>query len=274
MKTLSIIFSLVACSVMSAKVVAEEVLATDDTSAFHVGASFSPSVLNSEYGDNEIMGYEAFLGYRFNQYFMAQAGYGNYTDNDDSGNELGIDPWIGRLKAMYPISGYASVYLGGGAAYDSDIEETYPMFNTGVYYRLSDNWVADVGYQSIYDIGVNEENLHTLNISLVYEFYTPEPQPVEPEIRIVEKIVEKIVEVPAQCPELCPLPELPQKPSCEIVNKPYLVKKGDWLIRIAKKHDMTLKELLGLNPEYRDNGRDVNLIYPGETINLNYYECE
>lgn len=49
--------------------------------------------------------------------------------------------------------------------------------------------------------------------------------------------------------------------------KPYLVQKGDNLTHIAKKHDVKLTELVDANPIFA-RGRDINLIYAGETLNL------
>jgi len=47
----------------------------------------------------------------------------------------------------------------------------------------------------------------------------------------------------------------------------YIVKKGDCLWNIAKANGMTLGELLAANPQFtKKNGRDPNLIFPGEKV--------
>ncbi len=49
----------------------------------------------------------------------------------------------------------------------------------------------------------------------------------------------------------------------------YIVKKGDCLWNIAKAHGLTLGELLAANPQFtKSQGRDPNLIYPGEAVTI------
>ncbi len=46
----------------------------------------------------------------------------------------------------------------------------------------------------------------------------------------------------------------------------YTVKRGDCLSRIAQTHGITLSELLNANPQFSQNGRDADHIYPGEKV--------
>ncbi len=46
----------------------------------------------------------------------------------------------------------------------------------------------------------------------------------------------------------------------------YLVKKGDNLSTIARRHGMSLQQLVAMNPQLE--GRNLDLIYPGEELNL------
>ncbi len=48
----------------------------------------------------------------------------------------------------------------------------------------------------------------------------------------------------------------------------YTVVRGDTLSGIASAHGITLKELLAVNPQFTTNGRNPNLIYPGENVNI------
>ena len=48
---------------------------------------------------------------------------------------------------------------------------------------------------------------------------------------------------------------------------PYVVKQGDNLTRIARSMGITLQDLLKANPQFQANGRNINLIYPGEKVN-------
>ncbi|GLT20354.1 hypothetical protein GCM10007938_41380 [Vibrio zhanjiangensis] len=44
----------------------------------------------------------------------------------------------------------------------------------------------------------------------------------------------------------------------------YVVEKGDWLITIAQAHNMTLEEIVRINPQIRD----INKLYVGDVINI------
>jgi len=46
----------------------------------------------------------------------------------------------------------------------------------------------------------------------------------------------------------------------------YTIKKGDCLSRIARAHGISLSELRKANPHFWQNGRDPDLIYPGEKV--------
>ena len=48
----------------------------------------------------------------------------------------------------------------------------------------------------------------------------------------------------------------------------YLVKPGDCLSVIARDQGITLGELLVANPQFSTNGRNPDLIYPGETVSI------
>ena len=46
----------------------------------------------------------------------------------------------------------------------------------------------------------------------------------------------------------------------------YTVKSGDSLWKIAQAHGVTLGELLKANPQFSQDGRNPDLIYPGENV--------
>lgn len=48
----------------------------------------------------------------------------------------------------------------------------------------------------------------------------------------------------------------------------YIVQRGDTLSRIAASHGITLNELLAANPQFSTGGRNPNLIYPDEIVNI------
>lgn len=48
----------------------------------------------------------------------------------------------------------------------------------------------------------------------------------------------------------------------------YTVGRGDNLTNIARATGQSLDQLLAANPQFTANGRNPNLIYPGDTINF------
>lgn len=52
------------------------------------------------------------------------------------------------------------------------------------------------------------------------------------------------------------------------MSESYTIKKGDSLWSIAKKHDVTLGELLNSNPQFLENGRNPDLVFPGEEVSI------
>lgn len=59
-----------------------------------------------------------------------------------------------------------------------------------------------------------------------------------------------------------------QMPGSKVIDSAYTVVKGDTLSAIAKKNGMSLDQLLKLNPQFSTGGRNPNLIYPGDKVNL------
>jgi nucleoid-associated protein YgaU len=61
--------------------------------------------------------------------------------------------------------------------------------------------------------------------------------------------------------------EKPVAPAEKPVNKTYSVQKGDNLTRIAQKYYKgRLSDLLRANPQFTANGRNPNLIFPGDKV--------
>lgn len=239
-----------------------------DEHSFGVGGSASVSAFDDNLGEDEALGYEAFINYRATDTFLLQAGYADYTTDIKED----ISPYFVRFKAFLPVSKAASLYFGGGGVYD---ENPYPTLNAGLQYQIKQSWLTDIGYQAIFDLKPGDRNLYTLNIGLIYQFSGIESEVAED---VVQRPVSQMVTIPDPVPEsvieLETVPELPEEPQCRIENDLYYVQKGDWLMKIGKKYNMTLAEVLQLNSKYHDKDRNVDLIYPGEEIKFNYYLCE
>jgi LysM repeat protein len=225
-------------------------------SPYQMSAGAAFSVLD-EVKESESIGYEAMVGYRLRDYLLLEAGLAHYNLSDSITENF--TPMVIRFKTMIPVSDYASLYIGGGAAYDG---ESSPLLTGGVNYRIDRNWYMDVGYQGIFNIESVDSDLYSFNISFVYQFSSKEKMvpiveaaPIVPKIK--EQEVSKIVETVDACVKK---------------SDTYKVKEGDYLVRIANRHNMTLEYFLKINVQF--DHRNIDLIYPGEIITYNYIECD
>ncbi len=228
------------------------------TSSYQMSIGTSFSVLD-DVKESESVGYEAMLGYRFKESILFEAGFGNYGLSESK-------PVLVRFKSMIPVSDYASLYLGGGAAYD---DKSYPLLTAGVNYRIDDNWYVDAGYQGIFDIEAVDTNLYSFNVSLVYRFTNKEE--VTPALEVIP-IVKDIPTMPVVAEDKKTIVPVEEIVACIKKSADYKVKEGDYIISIARKHNMTLSNFLQVNKQF--NSRNINLIYPGEIISYNYIVCE
>ncbi len=226
-----------------------------------IGAAFS--VLD-DIKESESIGYEAMLGYRFKGAILFEAGFGNYGLSGSKPYEF--KPVLVRFKSMIPVSDYASLYLGGGAAYD---DKSYPLLTAGVNYRIDDNWYVDAGYQGIFDIEAVDTNLYSFNFSLVYRFTNKEE--VTPALEVIP-IVKDTPTIPVVAEDKKTIVPVEKIVACVKKSADYKVKEGDYIISIARQHNMTLPHFLKVNKQF--NSRNINLIYPGEIISYSYIGCE
>ncbi len=231
------------------------------TSSWKIGAGVTFYGFESQLKSSDSIGYEASVGYQLSeQNLLLEAGY-NHAQYSD-GAYPGFHPLFTRFKTFLPVSDYASLYLGGGIAYDQNT--VAPLLNTGVQYQLSEHVFADLGYQGAF--GVDEDNLYALNISLSYRFYDHRTNATSSVVDVTP-VNEQLYEdnKPAQAVSSYQPPEVPEK-KCHVRVEKYRVAQGDFLLRIAHSLNRTLEQILNLNPSLSED-RDINIIYPGEVIN-------
>lgn len=225
-------------------------------SPYYVKGGVNSSVLDDNKKESEAFGFEAMLGYHFNNDIFLETGYQNFNLGRE--NDLGLDALSLRANWLMPVSDYAAIYAGPGFSYIND--GISPSAQLGLQYQLTTNWIADVSYQGIFDINELEDDLYSFNLSFLYRFPSSQPY-VEEEIEVF--IPEPEIEQPI---EVTPKPKI-----CSLESKPYILVEGDYLIKIAVTNNVTLKDLLNLNPQLK--GRNINLVYPGETINYPVTVC-
>ncbi|HHI4976846.1 TPA: porin family protein [Vibrio parahaemolyticus] len=219
-------------------------------SAYYLKGGINFLVRDDNKKNSEAFGVEAMLGAEFDKGIFIEGGYQNFSliRND----LVDLDAWALRVNWKYPVSDYASVYAGGGGTLvDSDFS---PSAQLGIQYQISRNWVADISYLSIFDIDKVDDDLYSLNLSFVYRFPSSVPVVVDETPNVIAPVIKP------------PATIMPQPPICMMKKRKYILVKGDFLIKVADTYEMSLAQLICLNSQL--HGRDLNLVYPGESINV------
>ena len=251
-----------------------ELHAETEISPYRVSGGATLSVLDDSKNESESLGYKAMVGYTANDNALLEIGYANFNLTNEN-----INPFLIELSRLYPISNFASLYVGGGGAFMD--EGNSPTAKFGFQYQLDRHWYADVGYQGIFALDLQQDDLYSFNIMIGYKFdsknrkvIAPELRPithkVEPTVRAVQEPVDKVANVIA--PIVIEEKVVKKTSRCEIGTINYEVKNGDYLYKIARHFKMSLEELIELNPNFEN--RNINLIYPSEIINLSYFMCD
>ena len=223
---------------------------------YYVKGGLNASVLDDRKKDGEGFGFEAMAGFFYNNDIFLEAGYQNFDWQRD--DDIKLDLLSIKANWLMPVSDFASIYAGPGFAFIES--EVSPSAQFGVQYQLSTNWYADVSYQGIFDIVDLDDDLYSFNLSFLYRFSD------------VQQIVD---DEPVMLPET-PLEEpkevVPVRKVCNLESYPYKLVKGDYLLKIARANNLTLHDIIELNPQLK--GRNLDLVYPGETINYPRTVCK
>ncbi len=229
------------------------------------------SAFDDNMGKTEALGYKASVGYNINENVLFELGYADFSAFSD--------PEIDSLRAvmietdlLLPVSDFASLYAGVGGALSSD--DTNLTASLGLKYQLSKNWYADLGYQGIFDLVRQQDDLYAFNALLVYRFSSIEATEDLSDINSkpnVGQLVEDPIQVSLSEPLLSPIDPVKKAPSCQQRLIEYRVVSGDHLLKIARTFDISLDELVQANINF--NNRNLNLIYPGEKIVYPQFVC-
>ncbi|NOH79978.1 porin family protein [Vibrio sp. RE86] len=207
------------------------------------------SVVDTNKVEKEGLGYSIGAGYHVNKNVRFQLSYADYGSL--GGENLGVKFTHLDINGVLPLSDYASIYIGGGGSYSAN--DTDLTANIGLDYTIDKNWSVDVSYRGIFDAGVSQQDLYAFNTMIVYRF-TEEVADTEPRVElrpieqkspvvtppIVEKSsLEKVVE-PNR-------PLVSHETQCESGITQYRLKDGEYLNLIARRHDISLNELININ---------------------------
>ena len=150
------------------------------------------------------------------------------------------------VSHQFQLAQDLNIELGTGYAYRS------AFVDYGLKYQLQGNISAFAGYRFSFDnTEVNKNQFYT-GLSIAFDHSQTREEPNTSPLLVKAPIADPQ-------PEKHDLENKPNKPL--IMRHKYTVKKGDWLIKIAKNHNISLSKLLETN-----NFENINLIYPGDTI--------
>lgn len=202
--------------------------------------------INSEDNTNEYIGSEFYIGYQFNSIFSAELDYGYYGKRDDASSSFG--PSL-MLKAGLPLSEKAVLQFGLGEYYDQN--NLNHAASLGITYKTSPSLLFDVTYKAMLNAYNASNDLYSLRLGLTYVFDSEVSLPITktPIIRPKQKTHIK-------------------KMNILNTKKQYIVKQHEYFYQIARQLGMDVLDLISLNPAYACCGRDLDLIHPGDKLNL------
>lgn len=237
--------------------------ASAEESPFQMSGGMTFSAFDDNMVQTEALGYKASVGYNINENVLFELGYTDFSAFSDSE----IDSFravMVETELLLPISDFSSLYAGVGGALSSD--DTNLTASIGLKYQLSQNWYADLGYQGVFDLVRQQDDLYAFNALLVYRFSSNEASGGLSNIspRPNDQHVEEPVKVVVPESQLVATASTNKAPSCQSILTEYQVVPGDYLSKLAEIFDITLDELVEENISLND--RNLNLIYPGEKI--------
>ncbi|MGI9875938.1 LysM peptidoglycan-binding domain-containing protein [Vibrio chagasii] len=264
MKKMNLISSIIAVflSFLSICVSAEEL-------PIQMSGGMTFSAFDDNMGQTEALGYKAAVGYNINKNVLFELGYADFSAFSEPEID-GLRAVMIETDLLLPVSDFASLYAGIGGALSSD--DTNLTASLGLKYQLDQNWYADLGYQGVFDLVRQQDDLYAFNALLVYRFSSNEAVLSEVNPRPnVQQPVEESTQVTTSETQLASIVPIKKAPSCQQRLIEYRVVSGDYLLKIARTFDVSLEELVDANLNF--NNRDLNLIYPGEKISYPQLVC-
>lgn len=226
--------------------------------------------------------YRAGIGYNLSENFSLGLAASHIGDDLSSGTELILEPYVrGRLDLADAFAGYMDL----GARTSGGVLTV----GVGTMYQLTPRWQLNVGYRWYQEPNSQlQGDVYTLALGVEYRFGVTQTntrsQWLTPVTSVADaKVMPIVVPEPAQ-PGIRPLitakhiappsPTTGLKAQSQNMNPTrhsthqYLVKPGDWLLKISQQQNITLSELLNLNPWLAERAERNWVIYPGESLTL------
>lgn len=236
-----------------------------------IGGGATVSVLDDNAKETEMIGYRASLGYQASDNVLFELGYADFSAFSGQATH-NLQALMAETEFSLPVSEYAALYAGIGGAFSSD--KTNLTSSIGLKYQLNQHWHADISYQGIFSEMRHDADLYAFNTQLFYRFSVDSTPPntenviVRPSADIrVEHQANSRIKATNLLAETTP----DKQRSCQTEPIEYRVVSGDHLLQISRMFDTDLKLLLDINSNL--NSRNLNLIYPGETILIPRLGC-
>lgn len=112
-------------------------------------------------------------GINIRPYLALESDYSYLSKIQTQDKDESIHAWSNYLVTRYTISDTAGLYFKLGMSLTD--EQWRPSSGVGVHYRLSPDWLLDVGYRWIDDIPDVDSDLYEFLIGARYQPLTPEP---------------------------------------------------------------------------------------------------
>ncbi|WP_261885599.1 LysM peptidoglycan-binding domain-containing protein [Vibrio pomeroyi] len=243
-----------------------------DTSPFYIGADVTNAgKTNSEVSDTAFGG-QILLGYDLNKTWSVEASTGFYghiktmKEPDLPYSEVEEKRFNSTdisLLGTIPLSRHYNLYAGAGSLLEGNTWS--PISQLGLEYEFDEQLTMKFGYKFIFSDDP-EKDLQVLSVGMRYHFPTQNESVLEP-IVYDDISVSSTSEVTVYEPKVVAEVE-PQ--TCETVR--YIVKKDDWLIKIAHNHHISFEELKKHNHSFTDL-KDIDLIHAGDIVFLPSEHC-
>ncbi|KOO12741.1 hypothetical protein AKJ18_22310 [Vibrio xuii] len=222
-------------------------------------------------GQTVALGYKASVGYNINENVLFELSYADFSAFSDPEIDS-LRTTIIETDLLLPVSDFASLYAGIGGAFSND--DTNLTASLGLKYQLGQNWYADLGYQGVFDLVRQRDDLYAFNVLLIYRLSSDKAAKGLSDVNprpSVKQLVEEPAQVTTPKTQLASIIPIKKVPSCQQRLIEYRVVSGDYLLKITRKFDISLDELVDENLIFKN--RDLNLIYPGEKIVYSQFLC-
>ncbi|CAK2120380.1 outer membrane beta-barrel protein [Vibrio crassostreae] len=240
-----------------------------DASPFYIGADVTNAgKTNSEVSDTAFGG-QILLGYDLSKTWSVEASTGFYghiktmKEPDLPYSEVEEQRFNSTdisLLGTIPLSHHYNLYAGAGSLLEGNTWS--PISQLGLEYEFDEHLTMKFGYKFIFSDDP-EKDLQVLSVGMRYHFPTQNesvPEPVVYDDISVSSTSEMTVYEPKLEPQIC-------------ASIRYVVKQDDWLMKIAREHQISFEDFKQLNQGFNDL-TDINLIYTGDVVLIPNTHCE